>query len=120
MINSIKVLETPFFPEQFVLLQNYPNPFNPSTEINFDLPVESHVILIIYNVLGQEVDRLVDASVRAGSHTVTWDATNRDGKRLARQNGGGGLASGIYFYRLHATGGQSKKFNAVRKMMLVR
>ena len=66
--------------------QNYPNPFNPSTRIEFALNERSRVTLTVYNMLGQEVATLVDEIKAAGSHYVTWNASD--------------VASGIYFYKL--------------------
>lgn len=56
------------------LLQNYPNPFNPSTSIQFSVPRLSHVVVSIFNVLGQEVARVADGMMGQGTYTVTWDA----------------------------------------------
>jgi len=70
------------------ITQSTPNPFSHSTEIRFDLPEAAHVRLAIYNLLGQEVRRLVDGEVGAGFHTVTFEA--------------GDLPSGVYLYRLTA------------------
>ncbi len=81
-------------PEQFHLYQNYPNPFNPSTVVAYDLPVSTHVNLTIYNVLGKEVARLVDAEQRAGSYTVQWDGKAMDGQQSP---------TGMYLVRLQAT-----------------
>jgi len=75
-------------PSQFKLARNYPNPFNPSTTIEFSLPEKSHVTLIIYNMLGHEVVRLVDEERHAGIHTFYWDASN--------------ISAGIYFYKIQA------------------
>jgi len=75
-------------PKQFFLAQNYPNPFNPSTSIKFELPMKSHVILTVYDMLGREVSALVNESRRAGIHEVKFDRP--------------GLTSGVYFYRLEA------------------
>lgn len=93
-------------PGSFALAQNYPNPFNPSTEIAFDLPAASNVELSIYNVLGQEVRTLLNASMEAGNHSVTWDG--RDGR-------GSQVSSGVYFYRITAG-----SFNATKKMLLLK
>ncbi len=74
--------------EGFELEQNYPNPFNPTTQIDFTIPHQSDVQLTVYNMLGQQVDVLVDESLSAGTHSVTFDAAN--------------LPSGNYIYRLEA------------------
>ncbi len=75
-------------PETFALMQNYPNPFNPATVIMFQLPVASSVTLKIYDLLGREVRTLINGREGAGIHSVTFNA--------------GGLASGVYLYRLQA------------------
>ncbi len=84
-----------------VLRQNRPNPFNPITEFAFTLARDSAVRLTIYNLRGQEVTRLVEGSLAAGDHVVTWDAT--------------GQPSGVYFYRLEGPG-----INESRKMTLLK
>ena len=88
-------------PGQFVLHQNYPNPFNPSTTIRYEVVKAGPVRLTVYNVLGQQVSVLVDARQSAGSHQVTFNASQ--------------LASGLYFYRLRAG---NKVF--VKKMLLMK
>jgi hypothetical protein len=93
-------------PKFFRLYQNYPNPFNPDTEIRYDLPVEKHVTLTIYNLLGQKIKTLVNKTQSAGSYSVPWDGTDEQGNRLA---------SGVYLYRLEAGA-----FVKVRKMLLAR
>jgi hypothetical protein len=74
------------FKPEYALTQNYPNPFNPTTTISFSLPHASHIILEIYNLLGQEVQRLIDEERPPGDYSVVWNPGN--------------LASGVYFYRL--------------------
>ncbi|MCL4538477.1 MAG: T9SS type A sorting domain-containing protein [Bacteroidetes bacterium] len=76
------------FPSMFVLHQNYPNPFNPSTFITYQLPASGFVELKVFDVLGREVETLVNERQSAGAHSVKFNGTN--------------LASGIYFYRLQA------------------
>ena len=88
-------------PKEFILEQNYPNPFNPSTAIRYSLPVQSRVILKIYDVLGREVATLVDDIQDAGFRTVEWDAN--------------GIASGMYFYRIVAG-----DIRAIRRMVLIK
>ncbi len=75
-------------PLEFVLHQNYPNPFNPSTTIGYGLPGRAHVVLAIYNTLGQPVATLVEGEMEAGYHEVYFNASK--------------LASGVYLYRLTA------------------
>jgi hypothetical protein len=75
-------------PDDFVLGQNYPNPFNPSTKISYYLPQRTHVMLSVYNALGQQVETLVNGEQEMGTREVSFDAANH--------------ASGNYFYRLTA------------------
>ncbi len=79
-------------PEKFALFQNFPNPFNLATNISFYLSEKSQVNLNIYNVLGEKVRTLVNGTLDAGSHSITWDGKNEAGSVVA---------SGIYFYRLN-------------------
>jgi hypothetical protein len=88
-------------PESFNLLQNYPNPFNPSTTIRFNLPRSGFVCLRIYNLLGKEIDTLVNEQREAGEYTVEWIPED--------------LTSGIYLYRLRAG-----EYVETRKMVLQR
>lgn len=92
---------TSVMPEQFALQQNYPNPFNPSTVISFQLSVNSHVTLQVFDVNGREVATLVDGNLEAGAHNVTF--APRD------------FAGGIYFYKITAG-----KFSQTRKAVLVK
>ena len=93
-------------PSVFSLEQNYPNPFNPSTKISYSLAVNSKVKLTVYNVLGETVATLVNATDPAGNHEVTFNGIN--------------LNSGIYFYRLEAADVDGRKFSQVKKMMLTK
>jgi len=88
-------------PSGYTLEQNYPNPFNPSTVISYQLPVNSHVTLRVFNILGQEIATIADGEQSAGLHTVEFDAQD--------------LASGLYFYRLSTPGR-----DIVRKMLLMK
>ena len=86
---------------EFELSQNYPNPFNPTTTIKFNIPDAGNVKLSVYNLLGQEIQTLVNGFMESGSHSVNFDASN--------------LNSGIYLYKLEANG-----FNQTRKMTLIK
>ena len=88
-------------PSTYSLWQNYPNPFNPSTTIRYGLPSRSHVVLTVYNTLGQQVATLVEGEQEAGYHEAVFD--------------GSGLASGVYLYKLTAGG-----FVQSMKLVLVR
>ncbi len=105
IINAIGENNTSDMPREFRLRQNYPNPFNPSTVISYSLPVNSHVSLTIYNMLGQKVRKLVNQTQSAGIQTTVWDGLDNIGQRVA---------SGIYFYRLEAN-----SFMETKKMMLM-
>ncbi|MBZ0263827.1 T9SS type A sorting domain-containing protein [bacterium] len=93
-------------PTEYALAQNYPNPFNPSTTINFSLPNASNVSLVIYDVMGREVAKLIDREMPFGNHSLVWDG---------RSTAGLNPASGMYFIRLEADG-----VVMTRKMMLVK
>ena len=93
--------EEPMVAQAFELDQNYPNPFNPTTNIAFTMPVTSHVTLEVFDVTGRLITTLVDENRSAGSHTVTWDASE--------------VASGVYLYRL-----QAGDFRKARSMMLMK
>jgi hypothetical protein len=93
--------EATALPAEFGLSQNFPNPFNPITEIHYQLPEASYVLLTVYDVLGQEVQVLVDGLVEAGYRSALWDAKD--------------AASGIYFLRM-----QTGNFIETRKMALIR
>lgn len=95
-------------PEEFSLGQNYPNPFNPTTVISYQLIGVSKVSLMVFDLLGREVETLVSGVQSPGKHSVDFHAEN--------------LASGVYVYRLRAqpVGGQTGGFVAAKLMMLVR
>ncbi len=96
-------------PRELALYQNFPNPFNPQTEIRFGLPRTAHVVLKIYNVIGEEIRTLADNYVEAGFHSISWDGKDETGRDLP---------SGIYVYRLYV--GPGKAFVEVKKLTLLR
>jgi hypothetical protein len=93
-------------PLEFVLEQNYPNPFNPSTSIAFAVPVKSDVTLEVYNLIGQKITTLVQGEVEAGKHTATFNASS--------------MSSGLYLFKLTATGENGAQFSSSKKMTLLK
>jgi hypothetical protein len=98
---SIKTLDTDS-PMDYQLLQNYPNPFNPSTNIRFSLKYESEVRLVVYNILGEMIQELINNKIAAGNHEYTFNSD--------------GLPSGTYIYRLEA----NNEIIGSKKMMLLK
>lgn len=88
-------------PENYSVSQNYPNPFNPTTKINFALPKQGLVTIKVYDLLGKEVETLVNEVKSAGKYTVDFNGSK--------------LSSGVYFYRI-----QANDFVDVKRMMLVK
>ncbi len=95
-VSDVEKEEQALIPETIILKQNYPNPFNPTTTIEFGIPENGFVTLVVYNLLGEQVGLLVNENLSAGNYKVDWDA--------------GDLPSGIYIYKLIAGGfSQSNK-----------
>ncbi len=88
-------------PTNYILNQNYPNPFNPSTRIKYSVPQSSNVIIKVFDILGNEIEALVNEEKSTGTYELTWYATN--------------LPSGVYFYRLRAG-----SFVETKKMILMK
>ena len=88
-------------PTSFELYDNYPNPFNPATTIKYDVPKASDVKIYIYDMLGKQVQMLVNERKEAGSYEVKWEATN--------------FASGTYFYKM-----ETNAYTKVKKMVLMK
>jgi Leucine-rich repeat (LRR) protein len=91
VVEELPIDEEAGHPVEYTLHANYPNPFNPVSTIRYDLPHASDVSLIVYNILGREVVRLVDDYVESGVHQVQWDSRNSQGRQVP---------SGIYITRL--------------------
>ena len=101
IITSVKN-DLSHYPDNFILYENYPNPFNPSTKIKFDLPADfSNVRLTVFDILGKEIEVLLNKNLKAGNYTVDFNASE--------------LSSGAYFYRLESGG-----FTETKKMLLVK
>jgi hypothetical protein len=88
-------------PKEYSISQNYPNPFNPITKIKFALPQNAMTKIIIYDLLGREVQTLINNELRAGYHEINFD--------------GGNFHSGVYFYRI-----QAGNFIQTKKMILMK
>lgn len=110
----VKLLEPPINVEEeqfdmlnakYLLYENYPDPFNPSTTIKYQIPELSYVSLKIYDLLGNEIETLVNEKKPAGTYEIKWNAASNTG----------GLSSGVYFYQLKAG-----EFIQTRKMILLR
>ncbi len=89
-------------PYQFALYQNYPNPFNPSTIISYSVPKSSLVSIKVYDILGKEVETLVNENKSAGNYSVQFNASSK-------------FASGVYLYRM-----QAGSFVETKKLILLK
>ena len=92
-------------PAKYSLSQNYPNPFNPTTKIDFELPHDGKVSILLFDISGREVGKLVNEILTAGYHTIQFNGSN--------------LSSGMYFYRINADGG-GQNFTATKKLALIK
>ncbi|MBE0572829.1 MAG: T9SS type A sorting domain-containing protein [Ignavibacteriaceae bacterium] len=93
-------------PQVFNLSQNYPNPFNPSTMIKFSLPVDSRVMIELFNTLGEKVDELTNRDYSIGNHQLSFDASK--------------LSNGVYYYTISANGVDGSSFVSTKKMVLIK
>ena len=94
------------FPYSFYVKQNYPNPFNPRTFLQYYLPKELFVKIIIYDILGNKVNNLFKANQSSGHKFIQWDAMNNQGQPVS---------AGIYLYSIEAG-----NFKEIRKMILLK
>jgi hypothetical protein len=97
----VGIEEETALPTEFLLLQNYPNPFNPSTKIKYSVPQSSQVVVKVFDVLGNEIETLVNEEKSVGTYEISWTAEN--------------LPNGIYFYRI-----QARSFIETKKMLLLK
>ena len=93
-------------PIKFTLYQSYPNPFNPITTIHYDLPNDGFVNIVIYDMLGREVNTLVQEFQTAGFKSVQWDGSNSMGRPVS---------AGVYLYQI-----QAGEFVQIKKMVLLK
>lgn len=99
-------------PKAYGLAQNHPNPFNPTTTIRYELPEPSSVTLVVYDILGNEINRWTIEREGAGYKQVVWGGTDEKGQPVS---------ASIYIYRLTARSMESdKRFTQTRKMVLLR
>ena len=96
---NVEKIDEPSVSDNFMLYQSYPNPFNPSTRIKYTLPESSRILLRIFNLMGQEIEILVNGFQPAGEYEITWQPE--------------GLPSGLYFYKLPAG-----KYSEVKKLII--
>jgi len=104
VLNAIR--ETDELPRTFALYQNYPNPFNPTTSISYDLPKESNVKIIIYDVVGREIRTLINQRQAAGYQSIIWDG---------KDNNGSLVSTGVYLCHM-----VTNEFRKVQKMTFLK
>jgi hypothetical protein len=105
-VNVVQVNSSVTVNKNFELVQNYPNPFNPTTTINYKLPESSYVTLNVYDVLGNEISKLINERQVAGNYNLLYDGSR--------------LSSGTYFLKIHAVGDDGYVFNSVKKIVLIK
>ena len=101
-----QVVRLKSIPKAFALHQNYPNPFNPVTTINIDVPKETHMQLVVYDILGREVATLIDGIMSAGYQSMTWNTKSISGIPVG---------AGVYFYQV-----RTADFVDTKKMVILK
>lgn len=92
-------------PSKFTVSQNYPNPSNPKSKIDYEIPFNGKVSMVVYDMLGKEITTIVNETKEAGYYTAEFDGSN--------------IASGVYFYRIIAEGDGKENIKTM-KMVLVK
>jgi hypothetical protein len=106
-VSFVEEEEIDEIPTAYNLSQNYPNPFNPNTKIRYSVPQFSNVIIKVIDILGREIETLVNEEKSAGTYEITWYAGN--------------LPSGVYFYSLQVyTPERAGSFVETKKMVLMK
>jgi microbial collagenase len=105
-ISNTLVINENLIPGKYALHQNYPNPFNPITMLRYDLPKDELVNITIYNVMGENIRKLVGNKQSAGFNSIQWNATNNQGQPVS---------AGLYLYTI-----QAGKFRQTKKMVLLK
>ncbi|MEJ2194692.1 MAG: FlgD immunoglobulin-like domain containing protein [Ignavibacteriaceae bacterium] len=98
-------------PMDYQLSQNFPNPFNPNTTIEFSIPINSVVVLTVFNLVGQEVVTLVNEEFGAGNYSVVWNGTDWKGSQVS---------SGVYLYEIKVIGINGGEYQKMKKMILLK
>ncbi len=104
--DNVGIKKSDELPSSFYVYNNYPNPFNPTTQIDYNLPEDKYVNVIIYNVKGKRVKTLVNKIQTLGFHSLRWDARNDIGEKVS---------AGVYIYKI-----QTGKYTATKKMVLLK
>ena len=105
-VKVVGIADNDVLPKSFDISANYPNPFNPTTRIDYQVPENAHVKIVIFNLLGERVATLVNKDMQAGKYTAKWNGRTDNGKILS---------SGIYFYKMVAG-----DFSKTQKMMFLK
>ena len=103
---TLTIGQSSLSPKTFTLHQNYPNPFNPATTLQYDLPEDEFVSIIIYDMLGNVINNLVNDNQNSGYKSVQWNATNNQGQQVS---------AGVYLYSIEAG-----EFRQTKKMILLK
>jgi hypothetical protein len=98
--------EDAYISSAFLLHDNYPNPFNPVTNLEYTLPKEAFVSVIIYDILGNQITKLINQFQSSGKKSIQWDATNDKGQSVS---------AGVYLYRI-----QAGNYHKTKKMVLLK
>ncbi|PKL88146.1 MAG: hypothetical protein CVV23_11700 [Ignavibacteriae bacterium HGW-Ignavibacteriae-2] len=105
--SSVTDVNKDYLLRDYELRQNYPNPFNPLTTIKYSTPNKGNVKVSVFNLIGEEIEILMNEELPAGEHTIQWNAAN--------------LSSGVYFYSIKAESSLGKtKYSAIKKMLLLK
>ena len=92
--------------DEYSLSQNYPNPFNPSTNFSYSVPNKTDVRIVVYDLFGKEIKTLVNESKEVGTYNITWNGRDNNNRQVS---------TGVYFYKMQASG-----FQKTMKMMLMK
>ena len=105
VVGTLSIAED-LIPVEFAIHQNYPNPFNPVTTLRYDLPEQTYVNIIIYDMLGRKIRTLINEQQDPGYKSLIWNATNDYGKPVS---------AGIYLYQI-----QAREYISTKKMDLLK